>query len=389
MKQDIKDLIKKYLEVVNSQKNQSNKNYWKNVYGWNRDMWRGVPKNKIEGNIPFTIAPDNSFWSRLLKVDLRDYYNNPETYLETQLRMKLYSFNNFKDNTYFTNELFIWFGVITELSYFGSKINFFANKEAWLKEALIKEYIDLDKIKIPDFYKSGLMPRIHRFYEVLQEYADGNLKVMFPEWVRGPFCIAAHLRGLENILMDFILNPGFVHKLMRFIVESSKQWNKERNKFLGNEIKTIKLYNDEIGKPMISPAIYKEFIFPYEKELSDYYGEVLYWHSCGVTDDVMEQINQLNNLKMFHCGPWTSYQKAAEIFRDITPLDICLDPQEDIIEADQEKMTNKLMDIMEKCKNSKYTIRADGFMPQGEDIVFMLEKIKQWNEVALKVLNAG
>jgi len=389
MKQDIKDLIKKYLEIVNSQKNQINKDYWERVYNWNRDMWRGIPGGNMGDRRPFTIAPDNSLWSRLLNVDLRDYYTDPETYLETQLKMKIYHFNNFQDNTYFSNELFIWFGAITELSFFGAKIRFFPDREGWLDGNTIKEYEDLNKLEQPDFYNSGLMPRILRYYEVFQEYADdadGELKVMFPEWVRGPFCISAHLRGLQNMLMDILLNPEFVHKLMRFIVDSSKQWNKERDKYLGEKINTLKLFNDEIDSPTISAAMYQEFIFPYEKELSDYYGEVAYWHSCGKTDDFMEQIKQLTNLRMFHCGPWTSYKKAAEVFGKEIALDIDLNPHDDVLKADQQQVIDKLTDIMNSCRGLRYMVRADAFMPEGA-IDFQLKKIEQWNKVALKLLN--
>jgi len=387
LKEEIKDLIERYLEIVNSPENQKNRRYWQEVYNWNRDKWRGIPE--VKKGIPFTIALNNSLWSQILNVDLRDYYNDPETFLETQLRMFIYHFNHFKDNTYFTNELFIWFGVITELTFFGARIKYYSDREPWLEGNTIKEYEDLDNLEIPDFYNSGLMPRIHKYYEVLQEYADnasGELNVMFPEWVRGPFCVAAHLRGLENILMDIILNPEFVHRLIRFIVDAHKIWNEDRDKFLGIKKNTLKLYDDEVDAPTISPAMYKEFIFPYEKELSDYFGEVTYWHSCGKTDDFMEHIKQLNNLKMFHCGPWTSYRKAAEVFEHNTTLDICLDPQKDVIEADKDQMADKLRDIRNSLEGFDFTVRADAFMPE-KNLDFVLGKIHQWNEVALKFLN--
>lgn len=383
MKQQIKDLIEQYLEIVHSQKNQKNKLYWERVDAWNRDMWRGIPK--AGRSVPFTIAPDNSLWSHILNVDLRNYYDNPKTYLETQLRLKIYHSNNFDDNTYFTNELYIWFGVITELSFFNAPIVFYPYKEGWIEGNVIKEYADLEKLRIPNFYKSGLMPKIHRYYEVLNEYADGKLRVMFPEWVRGPFCIATHLRGMQNILMDTILNPDFIHRFMQFLIESQKHWTQERNTFLKTELKTCKLYNDEIDAPSISPKVYKELIFPYEKALSDYYGEVAYWHSCGNTTKFLEQINQLTNLRMFHCGPWTSYAQAAKIMDTTTALDICLNPQKDVLEADEQHMIKKLEDIKNTCDGLAYFVRADGFMLEG-DLELVLGKIRQWNQVASRVL---
>jgi uroporphyrinogen-III decarboxylase len=384
LRQQIKDLIEQYLEIVHSARNQKNRPYWERVDTWNRDMWRGIPRHGK--SVPFTVAPDNSLWSHILQVDLRDYYNDPEIYLETQLKLKIYHFHHFNDNTYFTDELYIWFGVITELSFFGAPIIFYPNKEGWIAGNVIKIYTDLERLTIPDFYKSGLMPKIHRYYEVMHEYAAGKLRVMFPEWVRGPFCIATHLRGMENILIDTVENPDFIYSVMQFLVESNKHWNAERNKFLTTEIKTCKLYNDEIGTPAISPRVYKTLIFPYEKELSDYYGEVAYWHSCGDTTKFQSQINKLTNLKMYHCGPWTSYAQAVKHIDKTTALDICLNPQSDVLEADEHQMFEKLEDIRRICDGLAYFVRADGFMLE-RDVECMLKKIQQWNTVASRVLN--
>ena len=380
----IRGLIDQYLEVLESQRNMQNMKLWKNPYSWNRDMWRGVPV-KGSGQIPYTIASDNSLWAKILNISLVDYYNNPYTYMETQLKMKLYHFNHFNDNTPFTDELFIWFGVITELSMFGSEIVYYEHKEAWIKEPIIKEYEDAEKIAIPNFYKSGLMPKIHQYYEVMSELADGKLKVMFPDFARGPFCIVAHLRGLEKILMDMFLNPDFVHKMMRFLVDANKLWTEERNKFLGVEKHKSKLYNDEIDCPTLSPEVYREMIFPYEKELSEYHGGISYWHSCGNTTKFIETIGMLPNLELLHVGPWTSYKEADIVFGDKTALDICLNPQVDVLEADEVGMAQKLQNIMESCLHNNYTVRADGFMPHG-DVESEIVQIKKWAAIAKKYL---
>ena len=126
------------------------------------------------------------------------------------------------DNTCYTDELHLWFGVVTELGILGAPLLFYPNKEAWIEKGVIPEPGDLRGLEIPDFYTAGLMPRIHRFYEVLGEYAEGKLRVMFPEWVRGPFCLASHLRGMESFLMDLLLSPDSARGLMDFIVEAQK-----------------------------------------------------------------------------------------------------------------------------------------------------------------------
>lgn len=384
MNSTIKELLKRYLQVVNSPENERNKQYWEEVRGWNRDKLRPTPG--MSDKVPFVIKPDNSLFTQVLNIGMDDYYENPEKYLEVQLRMFLYHHENFKDNYYFTNELYVWFSVVTELGLFNTKIKYFKHKEPWIEGSIIKNYEDLDKIDPIDFYKGGIMPKIHKYYEVIKEYAGDDFKVMFPEWVRGPFCIASHLRGVEDLLMDTMLNPEFVHKLMRFIVNSNKEWNKEREKFTKEKLTSCRLWNDEIDSAVISGDTYREFIFPYEKELSDYYGSVRYWHSCGKTDEFMKDISQLTNLRMFHCSPWSSAKKAVETFNKDIAFDVCINPQADVYDLNKEEMEKVLIRLKDIFKNSKYAIRADTFMVQNS-IDFTLNKIKDWNEAAIKVLS--
>lgn len=55
-------------------------------------------------------------------------------------------------------------------------------------------------------------------------------------------------------------------------------------------------------------------------------------------------------------------------------------------DADEQQMTEKLEDIMQKCAGSAYFIRADGFMSEG-DLDVVLNKIRQWNHIASRLLN--
>lgn len=385
-KERINDLIERYLEIVHSPRNQENKKLWRKTDDWNRDMWRGFPQlERGAGPVPFTVSPDNSLWGKIMGVDLTKYYTDPYVYLETQLRYQLYHFENYPDNVVFTDELFIWFGVITELSFFGADIVLYSHKEPWIQGTVISDYEEVKNKDYPDFYKSGLMPRIHQYYEVFQEMARGRLKVMFPDFVRGPFCISTHLKGHNDILLDSLADPEGVSMLMRYIVESNKHWRAEREKFTGEKNTSCKLYNDEIDCPSISPRIYEELILPFETELAEHYGGISYWHSCGNTTLLLPLLKRLPNLELLHIGPWTDYALATKLFAGTdTALDICVHPQSDVLEADEARMLQKIKDIHEKCAAAAYSVRADAIMPStgmDEDA-----KIRQWAQLAAKVL---
>jgi uroporphyrinogen-III decarboxylase len=320
-------------------------------------------------------------------MDLRQYYSDAYTHLEKQLEIDIYKFEQFDDDTYLDDQLFIWFGVITELTFFGVKPVFFKSREGWIEDRPVLENPqDLETLEAPDFFKSGLMPRIHRFYEEMKELVQGRCTIMFPDWARGPFCMAAHLRGLQNLLIDMVTEPEFVHRLMRFVTDARKQWCTQRSEFLGEPIQKGKFYNDEVDCPTLSPYMYREFILPYEQELSEFHGGITYWHSCGNSTVFMEEIRTLPQLEMFHVSPWGDLSKAVSVMSPKIALDVNMDPLADVLECAPERMETRLQQIVRTCGDISYCVRADAFQVV-HGLEQDLEKIKQWARVARRVLH--
>ena len=386
MNEEVKDLIKKYTEIVNSPDNQEKKKLWSNTEGWYRDLLRPTP---APGHTPFVIVPDNSLWHYILGINLDEYYADPLEHLKGQIRMKLYLHEHFPDDFFFINDLYIWFSVITELSFYGAKINYFKEKEPWIEGPVIESYDQLDHLEEIDFFSSGVMKKAHRFYEVFNEFTEvtgSTLNTMFPQWARGPFCLAMHLRGMQEALMDTILDPEGLHRFMRRITDDHKKFSAARDKFLGTKQTSTKLWNDEIDGASISPQVYRDFVLPYEKELKEHYGSIRYWHSCGNTDSFLEDIRELN-VEMFNVGPWTSYRKAASILGPDVALDICLHPTRDVIDSTPEKMKECVLGISESCKGVPHAIRADAIMYQGNDLEQNLSQMHMLRDIAMKELN--
>jgi hypothetical protein len=241
---------------------------------------------------------------------------------------------------------------------------------------------------MPDFYRSGLMPLAHRYYARLKELLPADFTVTFPEWGRGPWGVAFHIRLNNNLAMDLIDRPAFVHRLMRFITDARKEWWLARCKFLGTRLEPANLYNDEVNTPTMSPGQYEEFVLPYEQELSEFHGGIGYWHSCGDTTLLVHLIDRIPNMSMFHVGPWTNLRRVVEVFSERHPLELCLNPVNDVQLAPVERMRAHLQDIRQVCGNIAYTVRADGLQNlQGKD--FEVTQIQQWCAVADEVLLAG
>lgn len=379
---NISALIDRMLEIIASPENQDNRKKWKENQPWPRDLWRGIPATAASETTPFLIVPMNEFWAILFQKDFEAYYHDPIKHLELQLLANIYLWEHFRDDRYFGPTTCIWMGVVTELSFFDLPIRYFPNREPWIEgPPKLADKSALEKMELPDFFHSGLMPRIFEFYARMREVLGDRLRVVFPQWVRGPICHAMHLRGMQNLLVDMLDDPDFVHRLLRFVTEARKNWFKSWVAFTGESMPKAMLYNDEIDVPTLSPSMYREYVLPYELEIAEFQGGVLYWHSCGNTTSIMRDIARLPGLEMMHVSPWADVSTAASIFPCSTALDIDLDPLRDVYEANESVMRMRIRSIRRACAGRPISVRADGFQLMGT-IERNLEKIAMWVRVA-------
>lgn len=387
MQNDLNKLLEEYCEIINSKKNINNRKFWeKCCQPWYGEHWRGIPKKDLK-KAPIIINPEKALWAKIFNFNLKDYYNSPEEWLKQELKTRIYKFTNWRSNNYFDNNFYIWFASPTEISFFGAKVGFFKDRSPCIigSKPILEDKKNLKKLKIPDFLKSGLMPKIHFFYKEIKDILDKSntgLNVIFPDWSRGPFGIAVLLRGMENILIDMIDDPKYIHDLMRFIVESQKEWLRNRKEFLGSSNHPLGIIaDDDVGSPMISPRMYEEYILPYEIELSEFKGGFSYWHSCNDTRDFFKYIIKIPNLAMINVSPWSDDKKASEIIKDQTAIDRTLHPVDDVLESNEDKVYRKINKILGIFDNNvKYIINLNG-IDSINRLESDLKKIKRFLEI--------
>lgn len=383
----LRSLIEKVKELENHPRNLQIRNAWSATEPDTLPQGHGIPRLSTEVEmIPFTVELEPDMWGKLLGFNIDQFMTNAPCFLENTLRIMIYRFRVFRDFTPIDLTIPMWCGVVLESSLFGAEPIFKKDQSPWIKrEPLIKDYVGFKHLSKPDFYKSGLMPVVHNMYEDLQELAGNELHIAFPNWIRGPFGLAVHLRGFENILADFHLNPQFVHSLMQKLTDARKEWFGKKMDFLGSAIEPGILSNDEINSPTLSPQQYEEFILPYEKELCEFHGGICYWHSCGDTTKLISSIRKIPKLDIFHIGPWTDTRKAREGMRESTAFQKCLMPTNDVYLPTPEQMRVQLREIRRVLDGSAYTVRTDGFQVV-KGLEKDLDKIKKWCEIAREEL---
>jgi uroporphyrinogen decarboxylase len=113
----------------------------------------------------------------------------------------------------------------------------------------------------------------------------------------GPIIDAVRLVGLEDWIVYTKEDPGFIHDIMRLTTNAAK--GRIERIIDSTEITILVIADTYASCSTISPKIYREFIFPYEKELFNEIKErargktLLGVHICGYVDPIMEDIVNL------------------------------------------------------------------------------------------------
>lgn len=150
----------------------------------------------------------------------------------------------------------------------------------------ILEGSNLNKLKVPD---PDNPERYAHFKPIIKANESRYLLAKFSYSL---FERAWSLRGMENLMMDFIKNPSFVHELFGIIIDFNLKIMSNLDRFNLDGV----YFGDDWGSQrglLINPNMWREFIKPYLKIMykkAHDYGYDVFIHSCG---DISEIINDL------------------------------------------------------------------------------------------------
>ncbi|GAA0786558.1 uroporphyrinogen decarboxylase family protein [Hathewaya limosa] len=232
----------------------------------------------------------------------------------------------------------------------GAKVDYSHDRVPFLKESLLKDYKDLNKLKIVDPHKDGRLPII---LEALQ-IANRNIgkEVEIGSDIAGPFSIAAFVRGTENFLRDIIKNKENAHKLLEIVTENNLKY-----------IDTVTDMGFSVGicdpvasLSMISLKQFREFAKPYLKicidRIAEKTGGVSYVHICGKTKAIWKDIIDMGveNLSIDNCE---KIEDAVEIVGDKACIMGNVDPVDTMRFGTTEEVYNEAMFCISKGINSR------------------------------------
>jgi hypothetical protein len=163
-------------------------------------------------------------------------------------------------------------------------------------------------------------------------------------WSLGLTLPAATLRGLTNLFYDFIDHPEELKELLSIISEGhmDKIDYLEENNLLNlnndgtyvgsggfgftdelpqedfkGHIRSVDMwgFTESQETVNVSPEMYEEFIFPYEKPIMDRFGLTCYG-CCEPLQSRWHIVKRHHTLRRVSCSPWADIEKMAEYLED-------------------------------------------------------------------------
>ncbi len=258
---------------------------------------RGVLSDRVP--VTLLIGP---FCARFAGVPLKTFLTDAAASADAQVAFY---------ERFLPDSLIVISDVYLESEALGCELEFPENELSHVKKRPLEEPGALARLEVPDPGSSGRLPY---YMDVCRRTADKLPGVAMVGTQAGPWNLAVNLRGFQELILDTVRDPSFVHDLMKLATETVKTFS---DALLGAGI-SPGMHEASASCSLISPRIYREFIQPYHRELREYFRArrmFLSIHICGQIDPMVEDVLDVGFTPLSIDSP-TSLENLVNLLQD-------------------------------------------------------------------------
>ena len=272
----------------------------------------------------------------------------------------------------------------------------------------IKDLSDLSALRYPEI--SVDFAATERLLDCAREVFSDILQVRLHHywvWSVGLTLTLVKLRGLEQMMVDMIENPEGLHRLMAFLRDGTVArleyleregllclnnggeyvgsggfgWTRElpQPDFTGTvRLKDLWGMAESQETVSVSPAMFGEFVFPYQLPILERFGLNCYG-CCEPVDSRWHIIRQVPNLRRVSVSPWCNVGAMAEHLQDRYILSLKPNPAylgSRVFEEDAAR--NELREKLSRARGCRVEIIMKDCHTIGGDP----QRVRRWVEIA-------
>ena len=328
-----RDVVARYAEIVRSDVMRERIRLWKK-------------HNSLRPERPMILVFPEGGWAEIFQK--AQEFQGPRCQnqllasIEKQLRMSIYSYEHFQTDN--CADLFILVPKTVSNTGWGVKPRHIASdaeRGAWKYDPVIIEFSDLKKLRMPEVIYDE--KKSMEDFKLVRELVGDLIEVRSSGVAHVSFHLMAQwtaFRGLEEMMMDMVENPEWLHEAMGFLAEGNRQLVEQYEKMGLLSLNNDNTYHssggngwtDELPAPgfdpdhvrpidmwvsaeaqeltMVSPAMHEEFSLKYERKLIEPFGLSGY----GCCDDLtlkIADIMKAPNLRRISISPYADVDRCA------------------------------------------------------------------------------
>ncbi len=239
--------------------------------------------------------------AQLVGASIREFILDPKIFVKAQVA----AYERYKP------DIIVMQGdLLMDVEAMGNELRFPENGMCISKKMALEDKGKLSSLKVPDPTKDGRMPA---YLEVLAETKKIITDSIVSAVVAGPWTTAIGLRGANELIRDALKDPDYVHELMQFASQVAIRFMEA--------IMPLKVGLSYSEAPascsLISPKMYRDFIFPYHKQIVDHFKKKkagVGLHICGYADPILEDMVNTGVTNISIDAP-SDLAKAVEVTR--------------------------------------------------------------------------
>jgi len=253
--------------------------------------------------VPVIPAINYRYLLPVIGVRFRDYYNDPETMLRSQILGQKWLMEHIRTDQYTITGAWVgaWtdFQNTTEASALGCEVAFPEDDIPWVKSGWVRTDADLRRLERIDVINSGLNGRQIEFRRAMMAVAEKypvrfrGGPVFYPganpaltHTSHGPFTVAADLMGQTEMFVAIRERPDFVRELLSIVTDKIITWLDFCWAEMGIPHRDF-AWTDDLAA-YLSADTYREIVLPYEQQLRFHFTGWVSFHMCGHTDHLLE-----------------------------------------------------------------------------------------------------
>ncbi len=243
---------------------------------------------------------------------------------------------------------------------FGGKIRYEVNHPPVCEQIVVPEITNLSGLpEDPDPYHcERMLDRLLAVRE-FKKRVGGECSIL--GWVEGPAAEAADLHGVEDFLLDMMLEPAACADLMARCTTTAIRFAKAQ---LAEGADTIGV-GDAICS-QLPPKLYRELVWPYEKQLFEAIRAAGGWvklHICGDITHLLPHIAELP-VDILDLDHMVDPEYARKTIGDTMAIAGRIDPVADVLQGTPELIRQTILESYAKIGNP-HLVMAGCEIPPG------------------------